>query len=94
MAVEVLVRTYAGQNQAEAAALYGSDALVLAAEGWAPVTQVWVADDWPQNAYVAATIAVIFVIGIVVLLVMALYKPVRTLMVTYQRPVGRPSADR
>jgi hypothetical protein len=32
---------------------------------------------------------VIFVIGIVVLLVMALYKPVRTLMVTYERPAGR-----
>jgi hypothetical protein len=88
MAVEVLVRTYAGQNQPEAAELYANDAPVLAAKGWTPVTQVWVADDWPQNAYLAATIAVIFVIGIVVLLVMALYKPVRTLMVTYRRSTG------
>lgn len=85
MAAEVLVRTYAGQNQMEAAEMYGADAPVLATEGWVPVTQVWVTDDWPQSAYIAATILVIFAIGIALLILMTFFKPSRTLLVTYQR---------
>lgn len=85
MAVEILVRTYAGNNQGEAAARFGEDAVRLATEGWAPVAQVWVADDWPQSAYIAAVILVIFVIGIFLLMLFSIIKPVRTLMVTYQR---------
>ncbi len=88
MAVEIMVRTYAGNNQAEAAARFGEDAVKLATDGWAPVTQVWVADDWPQSAYIAAMILVIFVIGIFLLVAFSFIKPVRTLMVTYRREVG------
>jgi hypothetical protein len=86
--MEVMVRTYAGQNQSEAAALYAADAPDLADEGWVPTTQVWVADDWPQSAYIAAALLVIVGIGIALLIVFSLYKPVRTLLVTYQRPAG------
>jgi hypothetical protein len=83
-----MVRTYAGQNQPEAATLFAADAPNLAVEGWVPVTQVWVADDWPQSAYIAASILVIAGIGIALLIVFSLYKPVRTPLVTYQRPAG------
>ena len=78
-----MVRTYDGQNQQHAAVLYAEDAPKQAAEGWVPVTQVWVADDWPTSAYIAATILVVVGIGIALLIVFAFYKPVRTLMVTY-----------
>ena len=83
--IEVMVRTYAGQNQPEAAALFAADAPTLATDGWAPVTQVWVADDWPQSAYIAATLLVIVIIGFFLLMLFSFIKPVRTLMVTYQR---------
>ena len=82
---EVIVRTYGGRNQGEAAILYAEDAPALAAEGWAPTTIIWVADDWSWLGYLAALILVIFVIGIFLLIVMGLVKPVRTLMVTYER---------
>jgi hypothetical protein len=88
---EVIVRTYSGQNQQEAAVLYAEDAPKLAADGWTPTTVVWVADDWSTLAFLAAAVLVIFVVGFFLLIVMALYKPVRTLMVTYVRPT--PSAE-
>jgi hypothetical protein len=83
--IEVIVRTYGGQNQQDAALLYAKDAPILAADGWAPTAVVWVADEWSTLAYLLAVILVIFVIGIFLLIVMGLFKPVRTLMVTYER---------
>ena len=80
-----MVRTYGGQNQTEALVRYAEDAPNLAGQGWIPMTQVWVADEWPGTAYIAAAVLVFVGIGIVLLFVMALYKPVRTLAVTYQR---------
>jgi hypothetical protein len=91
VSVEIMVRSYGGQNQGEAATRYAEDALRLADEGWVAVTQTWVADDWNPAAYIAALVLVIFVIGIFLLIVMALIKPTRTLLVTYQR-AERPSA--
>ena len=85
-----MVRTYGGQNQSEAALLYADDAPNLSDDDWVPVSVVWVADEWPTNAYLAATLAIFVGIGIVLLFVMALYKPVRTLMVTYRREVPEP----
>jgi len=87
MAAEVMVRTYGGDNQAEAVLLYAEDAPKLAADGWVPVTQGWVADDWPGSAYIAATLLVVVGIGVLLLIVFSFYKPVRTLVVTYQRAV-------
>jgi hypothetical protein len=84
MAAEVMVRTYGGNNQAEAVLLYAQDAPKLAADGWVPLTQGWVADDWPGSAYIAATILVVVGIGILLLILFSVYKPVRTLVVTYQ----------
>jgi hypothetical protein len=80
-----MVRTYEGDNQEHAMVLYAEDAPKLAADGWVPVTQGWVADDWPMTAYIASAILVVFGIGIVLLVIFAFYKPVRTLMVTYHR---------
>jgi hypothetical protein len=85
MVTEVMVRTYTGANQAEAAARYGEDAVRLASEGWAAASQSWVEGEWPASAYIAAFVLVIFVIGIALLILFALVKPKRTLMVTYHR---------
>jgi hypothetical protein len=82
---EVIVRTYGGRNQQDAALLYAKDAPALAADGWRPTTVVWVADDWSWPAYLVALILVIFVIGIFLLILMGVVKPVRTLLVTYER---------
>jgi hypothetical protein len=91
MAADVIVRSYGGQNQSEAFLLYADDAPNLARDGWVPVTQVWVADEWPMTAWIGATLLVVVGIGIVILFVMALYKPVRTLAVTYRRDESAPS---
>jgi hypothetical protein len=85
MAVEVMVRSYGGESQWEAAGYYAEEVPRLAADGWVPVAQVWVAGEWPMSAWVASTVLIIAGIGIVLLAVLAIYKPVRTLMVTYQR---------
>ena len=82
---EVMIRTYAGNNQMHAARMYAEDAPNLAAEGWAPVTQVWVADEWSTAAIALAAVLVLVGIGIILLAVMAFIKPMRTLMVTYER---------
>jgi len=94
MAAEVMVRTYGGNNQGEAVLLYAEDAPKLAADGWVPVTQGWVADDWPSSAYIASLILVVVGIGILLLILFSLYKPVRTLVVTYQRPVAAAEPSR
>lgn len=82
---EVMVRTYAGKNQMDASRIYAEDAPNLAAEGWVPVTQVWVADEWATAAIALAAVLVLVGIGIILLAVMAFIKPTRTLLVTYQR---------
>ena len=85
---EVMLRTYAGNNQMHAVRLYAEDAPGLASEGWVPVTQVWVADEWSAAAFALATVLVIVGIGIIILGVMVFIKPVRTLLVTYERERG------
>jgi hypothetical protein len=82
---EVMLRTYAGNNQMEAARMYAEDAPGLASEGWVPVTQVWVADEWSTSAIALAAVLIIVGIGIILLGIMVFIKPVRTLMVTYER---------
>ena len=80
-----MVRTYGGDTQAEVALLYAEDAPKMAADGWIPVSQAWVADEWPASMWILATVLVIVGIGIVILFAMAFFKPRRTLMVTYAR---------
>ncbi|MGZ8804865.1 MAG: hypothetical protein ACXWZG_06145 [Microbacterium sp.] len=92
MAAEVMVRTYHGGNQAESAELYAEDAVKLAADGWVVASQTWVEGDWSAQAYWTATVLVIFVIGILLLLLFGIYKPKRTLMVTYERRVDAPES--
>jgi hypothetical protein len=80
-----MVRTYQGNSQPAAVLLYAEDAPSQAVDGWVPVSQVWASDEWPTSAYFAATALVIVGIGIVLLIAMAMYKPQRTLVVTYER---------
>ncbi len=80
-----MVRTYAGKNQMDAARLYAEDAPNLATEGWVPVTQEWVADEWSFAAVAVAALLVLVGIGIILLAAMAVIKPTRTLLVTYRR---------
>ena len=84
---EVMVRTYAGKNQMDAARLYAEDAPNLASDGWVAVTVVWVADEWSTAAIALAALLVLVGIGILILAAMVFIKPVRTLLVTYQRGV-------
>ena len=84
---EVLIRTYRRQNQMHAVRLYGGGCPNLAEEGWVPVTQVWVADEWSTDRDAVAAVLVIVGIGIIRLAAMTAIKPMRTLMVTYQRDV-------
>lgn len=85
MAPEVMVRTYHGHSQAESVELYAEDAVKLAEDGWVVASQAWVEGDWSSQAYLVATILVIFAVGIALLFLFGIYKPKRTLMVTYRR---------
>lgn len=90
MAREVMVRTYSGKNQQDALVLYAEDAPLQASEGWVPVSQAWANGEWPTQAYLAALFLVIVGIGIVLLIVMGMYKPTRMLVVTYAREGDTP----
>jgi hypothetical protein len=87
MAREVMVRTYHGTGQQDAVLLYAEDAPSQSVGGWVPIAQTWANGEWATSAYIAATILVIVGIGIVLLIVMGMYKPQRTLVVTYARDV-------
>jgi hypothetical protein len=88
MAREVMVRTYTGTNQPDALVLYAQDAPNQAAEGWVPIGQTWADGEWSQSAYLAATVLVIAAgLGILLLILLGMYKPKRTLVVTYARDV-------
>lgn len=88
MAREVMVRTYSGDSQQHALVRYAEDAPTQASDGWVPVSQTWAQGEWPSQAYLAATLLIIVGVGIVLLIVMAMYKPTRTLVVTYAREEG------
>jgi hypothetical protein len=90
--VETLVRTYTGDNQAGAAALYAEDAVRLADDGWVAVTQSWVAGEWPGAVWLVGALLVPFIVGIGILIMLAFLKPNRTLMVTYRRSREHDSA--
>ena len=88
-----MIRTYTGENQEEAALLYADDAPRMAAAGWIPISQVWVAGEWPTSMWIVATILVVVGIGIVLLFAMVFFKPIRTLLVTYGGANGDASTD-
>ncbi|HEU4862749.1 MAG TPA: hypothetical protein VFU44_03150 [Candidatus Limnocylindria bacterium] len=91
MAREVMVRTYSGNSQQDALVLYAQDAPARADDGWVPVSQTWANGEWPTQAYFAATLLILAAgIGVVLLIVMAMYKPKRVLVVTYAREERSP----
>ena len=58
---------------------------------WIPVSQTWANGEWPTHAYFAATLLILAAgIGVVLLIVMAMYKPKRVLAVTYTREERSP----
>lgn len=79
-----IVRTYKGSPQ-RAAQLFEEDARRLAAEGYRPVNQSYVAGSWGCGAFLLALIAFVVLIGILIFIYMLLVKPDGTLTVTYQR---------
>ncbi|MDQ3345794.1 MAG: hypothetical protein M3473_05805 [Chloroflexota bacterium] len=93
MAEAVLIRMYTGENQEDAALLYAEDAPRMAADGWTPISHVWVAGEWPTSMWVVATVLVVVGIGIVLLFAMAFFKPMRTLLVTYRGGSGHAPTD-
>lgn len=83
-----MVRTYQGATQEEAVLMYAADAPAMAEDGWAPVAQTWATGDWPAAYYLVSTLLIIVGIGILLLALLILFKPRRTLVVTYQRGGG------
>jgi len=94
MADEVMLRSYTGETQQEAAVLYAEDAPNAAADGWMPISQVWLAGEWPTSYWIIATVLVFVGIGIVFLFLLAVFKPDRTLLVTYGRTNTSAATDR
>ncbi len=84
---------YTGESQHEAALLYAEDAPKMAADGWIPISQVWVAGEWPMSMWIVALVLIVVGVGIVLLFAMAFVKPTRSLLVTYRAAGEDAAAD-
>ena len=79
----VLVRTYRG-GQNDAMALFKADAPKLAAEGYFPMSQIWVPGSYGFGAFLFALLLCLIVIEILIFVAMLIVKPKGTLTVTYE----------
>jgi len=80
---ESVVRTYVG-NESSATAWFQRDAESLAASGFFPTTQTWVAGTYSGLAFFFALLLSLVGIGIPLLLYMLIVKPDGRLSVTYE----------
>ena len=78
----VLVRVYPGYHE-QAVELFQIDAEDLAIHGYVPVTQSYAEGRYAGWYVMLAAILVIFLIGIIVLVYMAVTRPPGNLVVTY-----------
>jgi hypothetical protein len=83
----IVVKAYSG-NGAVAARQFQEDASEMAAEGYQPVSQIWLPGAHDSGSVLFAVILCLFGIGIFFVLYMLLSKPDGTLAVTYSLRTG------
>ena len=88
----VLTRTYKGRPN-EVEILRAVDAEALARRGYYPSSQTYLEGTWSGLAWVLAFLALIFLIGIIILVYMIAAKPAGTLTVIYERRVPQPPPE-
>ena len=87
-----MVRRYKGASQADTLRDFEIEAAVLSKAGYIPTTQSWTRGQWGTSAWILAFLALIFVIGIIVLVYMIAVRPAGELVVTYEfKPTAMPS---
>ena len=94
--MSTMVRTYKGQQQADAVKAFQADATALAQAGYEPTSQSWAPGQWGCGAFLVALLLCILVIGILVFIYLLVVKPEGTLTVTYtrsQQPSTEPEAE-
>jgi hypothetical protein len=80
----IIVRTYGGETQAQAADAFARDAQELAGQGYFPVAQSWAEEQWGCAMILLAFLLCFVVVGIPLLIFMLLAKPGGSLAVTYR----------
>lgn len=81
----VVVKTYKGHSQGDAAKWFTKDAAAFAAAGYVPVSQSWAQGSWGCGAFLVALLLCFVIVGIFVFIYMLIVKPDGTLTVTYSR---------
>lgn len=81
----VVVKTYKGHSQQDAAKWFTKDAPRWAAAGYAPVSQSWAQGSWGCGAFAVALLLCLVLVGLLVFVFMLVVKPDGTLTVTYAR---------
>lgn len=84
----VIVRTYKGHSQQDAAKWFTKDASMFGAAGYVPVSQSWAQGSWGCGSFALALLLCFLLVGIFVFIYMLVVKPAGTLTVTYQRQPG------
>ena len=79
----VLVRTYVGTDLKDVVAAYYRDARELAADGYEPVSQVYVHGEWNFVEVVVSVVACLILIGFPLVIRLLATRPVGSLVVTY-----------
>jgi hypothetical protein len=80
-----IVRTYKGEQQADAIKAFQAEATALARAGYEPSSQSWAQGQWGFGAFLVALLLFVLLIGILVFLYLLVVKPEGTLTVTYTR---------
>ena len=80
-----VIRTYHGQQQADAVTAFQWEAAAFAQRGYVPSSQSWAPGQWGAGAFVAAILLMFVLVGFLVFLYLLIVKPEGTLTVTYVR---------
>ena len=80
----VLIRTYRGHSQADAAVKFRGDAEKLASVGYRPTSQSWAQGSYGCGSFLVALLLAVVLVGILIFIYMLFVKPEGTLTVTYQ----------
>lgn len=90
---KVIVKTYKGKQEVATAA-FQTDAAVMAAQGYVPVSQTWAPGSYGCGAFLFAALLIVVFVGILVFIYMLIVKPPGTLTVTYEYRGAQKSSRR